>query len=338
MLKSDGPSQDLPPGYNPAAPLIETTNVPCCPICSEQERAPFAFGFDYEMETCSNRWQFWSCANCGAVWLDPRPSFAETETIYPPTYYAYSMSEKLSPFILRGKGVLDKLKLDAILKYLGRTPVSALDVGCGDGRYLWQLARRGVPRDSIYGIDMPGPGLLKLKREGFQIFTGRIEECTAIPPGSLDLISMFHVIEHLGNPRATLEQFNAWLRPGGLLALETPNIDSLDLKLFRTTMWGGYHIPRHWTLFSKSTLARALGKAGFEVLATRYQTGHSFWLYSFHHLLKYNSRWPMPALARRFDPMKSKAALIVFTAFDLFRRMLGARTSAMLVLARKMSV
>jgi hypothetical protein len=67
----------------------------------------------------------------------------------------------------------------------------------------------------------------------------------------------------------------------------------------------------------------------------RYQTGHSFWLYSFHHLLRYNGALPMPRLARLFDPLRSKLMLILFTGFDILRRMMGFKTSAMLVLARR---
>lgn len=60
------------------------------------------------------------------------------------------------------------------------------------------------------------------------------------------------------------------------------------------------------------------------------QTGHSFWLYSFHHVLKY--KLEIPWLAARFDPVKSRIALVGVTVFDILRGMLGSMTSAMLVL------
>lgn len=78
-----------------------------------------------------------------------------------------------------------------------------------------------------------------------------------------------------------------------------------------------------------------LTDAGFEVQAIEYQTGHSFWMYSFHHSLRYNERKPRPRLARWFDPMASVTLLALFTGFDRLRAALGARTSAMLALARK---
>ena len=65
----------------------------------------------------------------------------------------------------------------------------------------------------------------------------------------------------------------------------------------------------------------------------RYQTGHSFWMYSFHHLLRY--RLGLVGLSHWFDPIKGLPFLIAFTGLDKLRAALGFRTSAILVIARK---
>jgi hypothetical protein len=67
----------------------------------------------------------------------------------------------------------------------------------------------------------------------------------------------------------------------------------------------------------------------------RYQTGHSFWLYSLHHALRYGKR-QKPRLARRFDPFGGMLPLLLFfTGLDVVRAALRRRTSAMLVIARR---
>jgi hypothetical protein len=76
-----------------------------------------------------------------------------------------------------------------------------------------------------------------------------------------------------------------------------------------------------------------LEDAGYDIVTVRYQTGHSFWMYSFHHLLKY--RLGKPRLARLFDPLKSLPLLVFFTGLDKLRSFFGAATSAVLVVARK---
>jgi len=322
----------LPPGYDAASPLIAEQAVPLCPICGSGAAADMARGHDYELECCANEWRVCRCETCGAARLDPRPDIAALPAIYPSNYYSYAMSETLSPLVRKGKALLDRLKFSGILR-LGRTPESYLDVGCGDGHYLDMMARAGLAKDRLYGIELGASAALKAK--GFQVFEQRVEDCTGIPSASLDLITMFHVIEHLPDPVLTLTRLHDWLAPGGLLALETPNLDSWDARLFRARWWGGYHFPRHWVLFDTPSIRTALERAGLDVIAIRYQTGHSFWLYSFHHLIRYNGMWPMPRLARLFDPMRSKAMLILVTGFDILRRMLGFKTSAMLVLARR---
>lgn len=88
-------------------------------------------------------------------------------------------------------------------------------------------------------------------------------------------------------------------------------------------------------MFQRESLARLLARNGLEIESVSYQTGHSFWMYSLHHWLKYNSTLPMPRLARWFDPLNGLPFLIAFTGFDTIRRLLGLRTSALLMVARK---
>jgi 2-polyprenyl-3-methyl-5-hydroxy-6-metoxy-1,4-benzoquinol methylase len=324
-----------PPNYRRDAPSVRTVPQARCPVCGGEEARAFASGLDYELQTCANRWTFVQCAKCATLYLDPRPDEADLSVIYPPTYYAYDLSEKLHPLIVRAKAVLDALKFRAILNAIDRKPSSYLDVGCGDGRYLKHFATAKGSRQDVHGLDLPSPSLAPLRDQGFTIHEGRVEDNDEIEADSLDVITIFHVIEHVADPQRVIRQLATWLKPGGVLALETPNIASWDARLFARSYWGGYHFPRHWTLFTPDSLRAAVRAAGLEVLAIKYQTGHSFWLYSFHHWLTYREKGANAALGDVFDPLRSKIALAAFTAFDIFRRTLGFRTSAMLLLARK---
>jgi 2-polyprenyl-3-methyl-5-hydroxy-6-metoxy-1,4-benzoquinol methylase len=317
-----------------AAPLVAETDVPVCDVCGGTELDDHASGFDYEMITCRNQWRFVRCRACGHVWLHPRPSIEALDTIYPPTYYAYNYESQISPLARRGKEMLDGLKMRKILAACDGLPTRYLDVGCGDGRYLEALARRGVARDGLFGLELDEAIVEKVRARGLQAYCERVETTERFDDGMFDLITMFHVIEHIDSPRAVVERLASWLRPGGVLALETPNIDSLDARLFRSGRWGGYHIPRHWHLFNPDTFRRLVESFGLEVLTIRYETGHSFWMYSLHHALRYR-RKPMRRLARFFDPLESLLPLVAFTGFDKARSAVGAKTSAMLLLARR---
>jgi SAM-dependent methyltransferase len=81
-------------------------------------------------------------------------------------------------------------------------------------------------------------------------------------PGGYDVITLSHVIEHVHDPSALLRAIYRMLRPGGLLWLETPNLDSLGHARFGRN-WRGLEPPRHLLLFSVDSLKFALAQAGF---------------------------------------------------------------------------
>jgi 2-polyprenyl-3-methyl-5-hydroxy-6-metoxy-1,4-benzoquinol methylase len=316
------------------SPLIATEAVPACPVCGVSQYEQFAAGYDYELLTCSNLWHFAQCTSCRHVWLHPRPALSELGVIYPPTYYAYNYAG-INPIARHAKAYLDKRKMAKIVRSCAAPPRTYLDVGCGDGRFLKVLEKRGVPRSGLYGLELDQRVVNRLRDDGYVgVFCERVEDASGIPEGGVDLVTMFHVIEHVDNPATVVRRISRWLSPGGIFALETPNLDSLDAGLFHRTYWGGYHIPRHWNLFTPSTIARLLQDSGLEVLATIFQTGHSFWMYSLHHVVRYQGG-SRPYLGQLFDPIKSLLGIAGFTAFDLLRGTLGAKTSAMLVVARK---
>jgi len=307
--------------------------IPSCPVCKSEMFTLYALGYDYELRTCANEWKFVKCDNCEHVWLNPRPALSELATIYPPHYYAYVYDEQINLLAQRGKEILDNFKFNSILSYMDNSPHNFIDVGCGNGRFLKLMERKGLERDQIYGIELDEQVVEKLREQGYQAFHERVEDIQDIPANTIDLVTMFHVIEHVDDPGQVIEKIATWLRQGGVFAIETPNIDSIDAELFQKSYWGGYHIPRHWNLFKESTLRKLLQDQGLEVIMVNYQTGHSFWMYSIHHYLRYHWKWQR--MATWFNPFKGLPALVGFTTFDKLRGSLGQKTSAMLMLARK---
>lgn len=305
-----------------------------CMLCRSTDMEEYASGFDFEIWTCANEWFFRRCVHCGHVQLDPRPSSEALGLIYPSTYYAYDLKRSVGSIAYKAKSFLDALKFRQILSRTHGPVETYLDIGCGDGRFLDIARRAGKGARGLFGIELDLQAVASARQRGFEVFHSTVEDVRDLQERQVDLVTMFHVIEHVADPLACLGQIRKWMRPSGMLALETPNIDSLDARLFRDGYWGGYHIPRHWHLFSPDTIRQALARTGFTVEAIQYQTGHSFWMYSFHHLLRNNSIFRCDWLGKAFDPLRSLPLLAGFTLFDLIRAQIGCRTSSMLVMAK----
>ena len=97
-------------------------------------------------------------------------------------------------------------------------------------------------------------------------------ESVEFPRSSFDIIVMWHVIEHFVDPLANLRRLRMWLRPGGVLILETRNFMGFDARRLGAA-WNGWSLPHHLWHFSPRSLRRMLKEADFRHVVTR--TDHS---------------------------------------------------------------
>ncbi|MEV4420797.1 class I SAM-dependent methyltransferase [Patulibacter sp. NPDC049589] len=156
----------------------------------------------------------------------------------------------------------DRQRLRLLARHGGRSG-RLVDAGAGRGRFVaaardagWDAgglepAARGVEaaRD-VYGVTLDRAGI----------------EDAAVPPGSADAVTLWHVLEHVADPRDTLATLRDWLRPGGLLLVGVPNVTALQARI-GGDRWFHLDVPRHRTHFSPEGLRRAAEAAGLEVVA-----------------------------------------------------------------------
>ncbi len=316
----------------PAAPEIPV-EAARCGMCGGDTSEPFAESYDYEYQTCRNLWRFVRCTVCENVYLNPRPARAALPVIYPKNYYAYNYKGTVNPLAYRVKAWLDSRTFSSIRSELTIPLQRYLDVGCGDGRYLKLLASQGVSRDNIFGIELDAALAERLRNDGFQMRDVPFEEVADLEEKTFQLITLFSVLEHLASPRDSLRRAARLLAPGGLVVFEVPNRRSLNARIFRDHYWGGYHTPRHWNLFSIDTVQRIVGDLGFRVKRMRRTTGHSFWLWSAHHVVRY--RMGLDRAGQLLTPTKCLPGLAVVTPVDLVRAKLDHETDNMIVFLEK---
>ncbi|HEY8516472.1 MAG TPA: class I SAM-dependent methyltransferase [Candidatus Binatia bacterium] len=259
------------------------TEPGACALCGAASGTPLARGWDFEYATTRDEFTFRRCG-CGGVFLDPRPAPESLGIVYPSNYYAYDFERKLGPITLRFKAFADRAKVKAYTPYL-KPGARVLDVGCGDGHVLRQIrGAAGIPLE-LEGVEFSERAVEAARRDGFRVYQGSIED-VELPADAFDLVIMNQLIEHVREPRVVLERIGRALKPGGHLFIETPNIDSLDARLFRRRYWGGYHLPRHFHLFDTRALVRLVELAGLERVAHQPLVCPQFWIISVQNWLK----------------------------------------------------
>ena len=251
--------------------------VGSAPCCGAENVPVFLSGMKDLLTTTSpgGTFSLRYCAACDIVYVDPRPLTEKLHLYYPEAEYIPL------PYAPRRHGrrpVRQLLKAMLSWPYTVRfgsasvqlTPnvpgASLLDVGCGRGEMMQQMAARGW---DVYGCDI-GPGKIAGIAATFgpgRAWCGTFEEID-FPVPSFDAITMWHVIEHFPDPWRALRKAHALLKPGGTLVVGTPNWDCREARLFRR-FWVGFDAPRHLVLFSTRSLCRALQDAGFEVSRPR---------------------------------------------------------------------
>jgi 2-polyprenyl-3-methyl-5-hydroxy-6-metoxy-1,4-benzoquinol methylase len=140
-----------------------------------------------------------------------------------------------------------------------------VDIGCSTGSFLERADQAGFSASGVeYSRDSARVAAL---RTGLNIETGGIHQCR-LSEGSIDVLTMFDVIEHVPDPAEDLARAFALLRPGGWLVLSTPNIDGLFPRASQPlakvlNYWPHPEAPYHLFQFSVATLGALVSAAGF---------------------------------------------------------------------------
>jgi len=208
------------------------------------------------------------CAQCRFLRLYPRPTLEEAQQYYPDDYYFAPRADWLSQLaeLYRRLVILDHVRF--VEQAIAGLPPDALllDVGCSGGLLPRMLRNRGR---RMLGLD----NSLAAARTAWRV-NGVPVICAdflrpAIPEGSCGAITMFHVLEHVPDPPAYLEQARRLLQPGGRLLVQVPNAASWQFLLF-AERWNGLDVPRHLWHFRAKDLEWLLRHCGFRLRRRKY--------------------------------------------------------------------
>jgi len=137
-------------------------------------------------------------------------------------------------------------------------------------------------------------------------------------PGRFDVVTAFHVLEHVPDPVAMIQRMLGWLAPDGLLIVEVPNAGGLGARIFGKA-WSGLELPRHLSHFSPETLTRAVEQAGGRVTWCWHGAKPRYYLWSLSFWLR-DHGWPALAHVSEWRPVYGLLKLALEITLPLARR------------------
>ena len=234
----------------------------CCNLCSSTRTSLLYDLSDLLLERGEVRTKLVKCLDCGLVYQNPRPTLEEIAVHYPPEYESYLPE----PDQNKTSWLLDKAVqygIDKRCRFVTRhkNQGALLDVGCATGVFLRGMRRH--PGWELHGVEIsPHAAQIAQKKYGLNVFTGTLEQA-AFPDNFFDAVTLWDVLEHLHDPRSSLEEIRRILKPDGILILRVPNGGSWDAKLFGPN-WAGLDAPRHLFVYNQETLLEILKITGFQ--------------------------------------------------------------------------
>jgi SAM-dependent methyltransferase len=251
---------------------------PTCLVCGDAADELWTSAVDVEYETTADRFDYWLCRGCDALSIDPVPRDRLAE-IYPSTYYSFAgggdaLAERAG-LVTRVKAALDRRTFRRVVALSGTEAPSVLDVGGGTGEIAAALVAACAPGASGTVVDFDPDSIELARGRGLEGVCARFEDFRT--ERRFDVILMLNLIEHVDDPVGVLSHAAGLLAPGGVVWLQTPNYRSLDARLFRRRNWAGLHCPRHWAIFGRDGLERALTRSGLAPAVLRGTQAGAFW-------------------------------------------------------------
>jgi len=208
------------------------------------------------------------CDNCSFLFTNPRPDSSEIGKYYQSDKYVSHAGKK------EGLGIMYKIydivrnysikqKLDLIKKY--HNSGNLMDLGCGLGYFL-----DGAVKDKTYhcvGVDISEEAINYVKDTfGYKVFNEN--ELDTFEVNSFDVITQWHVMEHVHSLNERMIQLYKLLKPDGTMFIAVPNSNSWDAKNYKE-FWDGYDVPRHLYHFNQNSFKLLMEKHGFKIVETK---------------------------------------------------------------------
>ncbi|HEY5869108.1 MAG TPA: glycosyltransferase [Candidatus Tectomicrobia bacterium] len=229
---------------------------PYCPIC-QSARIVYLF--------ISQGYPICQCLDCTMLFRNPLPPADVLQQVYTESAFLGEQSDEGQARVAAMQAATARLSLARLLAYTSGVKGRLLEVGCGTGAFLLEAQQEGF---TVTGLEVSPHGAATANTKlGSEVVLCGTLETQELPWQTFDVCVLSDVLEYVRDPLATLQRVYTLLKPGGVILVLTPSVESWSAKLFRRN-WREFKLA-YLTFFSPATIENALAKAGFAEIAIK---------------------------------------------------------------------
>ena len=238
-----------------------------CPVCSGTENTELITSKDYV--STDETFKITICNNCSLQYTNPRPTEENIGKYYQSDkYISHSGSEKKNLGIIYSiydiiRNISIYRKINTIKKYNKNGKL--LDLGCGMGYFINE-----IKKDKTYEYEAADVSdeAIKYVADTFGITVLRESNLDAVSNKEYDIITQWHVLEHVHRLDERLQFLKRVLKQNGTMYFAVPINNSFDSKHYKN-FWDAYDVPRHLLHFNRKSFNHLMSKHGFTVVAEK---------------------------------------------------------------------
>ncbi|MCC5944194.1 MAG: class I SAM-dependent methyltransferase [Bernardetiaceae bacterium] len=235
-----------------------------CPICGSPHIEPFQVAQDYTVSQQIFRIDI--CRDCHTAFTQGVPDEAHIGAFYKSdTYISHSDTQKglfnktyhkVRNYMLGRKRRL----IENLQPTISEEPKQLLDIGCGTGYFLDTMRKGGW---KVSGIE-PDDDARHFGKQNFSLEIDSPEKLNALPNASFEVITLWHVLEHIHRIHEYMQHIRRLLTEKGKVIIAVPNYKSKDAYTYGED-WAGWDVPRHLWHFSPLAMQNLAIKHGFDI-------------------------------------------------------------------------
>ncbi len=222
-------------------------HINTCPVCDGTTFAPYITTQDYSVSQES--FTIKQCKSCHFLITSPRPSDDQLGRYYQSDNYI-SHADRPRTMVDRIYWLARQIALRTKYNLVQQTsPKTLLDYGCGTGTFLSYCQTRGM---AVTGVE---PSAQAREIAAGKITPSQVHESITPLTGTYDIITLWHVLEHVPELNNTITQLKKVLQSDGTLVIAVPNVTTWESTIYKTH-WAAFDVPRHLWHFNKNTITQ----------------------------------------------------------------------------------